>query len=221
MAAVLVTVAVMAIVMTAALPVWRQQAQREKEAELLFRLSQYARAIELFRAKNGGAWPPSVDVLVDGKYLRKKYKDPITGEDFQPLYVGQQQQGAPEGRGGQRGRAGGPPAFGQPSGTPAFGQGQTGNPGGGIMGFVSKSKETSIRNHRGATTYNQWQVTSADAPTGPGAIPLGRGGQPGMGGPQATQPGGRGAPGRGVGPGGRGNTGGAGRGTVPGGRGGF
>ena len=53
MAALLMSVAVMAIVMSALLPVWRQQSQREKEAELAFRGEQYARAIYLFSTKNG------------------------------------------------------------------------------------------------------------------------------------------------------------------------
>src|SRR3989304_8768077 len=44
MAALLVSMAVMAIVMTAAMPVWRQITQREKEEELIFRGKQYARA---------------------------------------------------------------------------------------------------------------------------------------------------------------------------------
>ena len=58
MAAVLVGVAIMSIVMSALLPVWRQQVQREKEAELAFRGEQYARAIYLFQRANGGRNPP-------------------------------------------------------------------------------------------------------------------------------------------------------------------
>ena len=78
MAAVLVGVAIMSIVMSALLPVWRQQVQREKEAELAFRGEQYARAIYLFQRANGGRNPPSLDVLVSGRFIRKKYKDPMT-----------------------------------------------------------------------------------------------------------------------------------------------
>ena len=37
MAALLVAMAVMAVLMSAALPVWRHEAQREKEEELVFR----------------------------------------------------------------------------------------------------------------------------------------------------------------------------------------
>ena len=81
MAALLVMLAVIAILMTVAMPVWRQQARREQEAELVFRGEQYARAIALYRYKNAqvpNALPPSIDVLVDGRYLRKKFKDPMS-----------------------------------------------------------------------------------------------------------------------------------------------
>lgn len=207
MAAVLVAVAVMAVVMSALLPVWRQQAQREKEAELVFRGAQYARAIQLYQNKLR-ALPPNVDALVQQKFLRKKYKDPITGDDFQPLFAGQQPGQQTQGRGTPpQGRGGAAPQ--QPMGA-------------GILGVMSKSKETSIRNHRGATTYNQWQFTVYDDLAGPGFTPPGRGGgpgQPGIGGPGGQRGGGPGgsrggAPG---GPPGRGNVPGGPRGGGPGG----
>src|SRR5215831_14105935 len=89
MVALLVAMSIMAIMMTVALPTWHQLTQREKEAELVFRGQQYARAIGLFQKKAGpGVLPPNIDALVDGHYLRKKYKDPITGGDFDVLLAG-------------------------------------------------------------------------------------------------------------------------------------
>src|SRR5262245_35841274 len=89
MVALLVAMSIMAIMMTVALPTWHQLTQREKEAELVFRGQQYARAIGLFQKKAGpGVLPPNIDALVDGHYLRKKYKDPITGGDFDVLQAG-------------------------------------------------------------------------------------------------------------------------------------
>ena len=86
MAVLLVAMSVAAVLMTAAMPAWRQMTQREKEAELVFRGQQYVRAIGLFQKKSGpGVLPPSVDVLVQGRFLRKKFKDPITGQDFDLL----------------------------------------------------------------------------------------------------------------------------------------
>jgi type II secretory pathway pseudopilin PulG len=78
MAALLVTIAIMAIMMTMAMPAWRQQARREKEAELIFRAGQYVHAIELFKRKNANAYPPNIDVLIKGRFLRKKFTDPMT-----------------------------------------------------------------------------------------------------------------------------------------------
>jgi type II secretory pathway pseudopilin PulG len=85
MAALLVAMSVMMIMMSVAMPVWKQASQREKEEELVFRGEQYARAIGLFKRKYANANPPTIDVLVQERLLRKKYKDPITNDDFVPL----------------------------------------------------------------------------------------------------------------------------------------
>ena len=82
MAALIVAMGVMMIMMAAALPAWQTLARREREAELVFRGNQYARAIAAFQRKYGGAFPPTIDVLVEERLLRKKFKDPITDEDF-------------------------------------------------------------------------------------------------------------------------------------------
>lgn len=233
MAAVLISVGIMSIVMTALLPVWRHQMQREKEAELAFRGEQYARAIYLFTTKNGGQNPPSIDALVQGRYLRKKYLDPTNGEEFLPLSVGANQpgpQGGPAGqRGGnpQRGANPGGQRGGQPG--PGLGGSQPGGMrgGGGIMTVVSQNKDASIRIYNGASHYNEWRFLynargQRGAPQGgpqggPGGPGQGRPGMPGTGpGGQGPRGGpGMGAPGRGTGPGGR-RGGGPGRGNVPG-----
>ena len=102
MAALLVTLAIMGILLTILMPVWRHEAQREKEAELVFRGEQYARAIALFKFKNQNipnALPPSIDFLVENRFLRKKYKDPMTKDgEFLPLSFGSQQPGIPGGQ---------------------------------------------------------------------------------------------------------------------------
>jgi type II secretory pathway pseudopilin PulG len=81
----IVAMGVSAVWMGALLPAWRQQVIREREAELIFRGEQYARAIYLYRQKNNQISPPTIDVLVSQHYLRKKYLDPITGKEFLPL----------------------------------------------------------------------------------------------------------------------------------------
>jgi len=70
--------AVMMVLMTAAAPTWKYVMQDDREQELYFRGDQIARAIEEFQRKNGNAFPPSMDVLVKGRFLRKAYKDPMT-----------------------------------------------------------------------------------------------------------------------------------------------
>jgi type II secretory pathway pseudopilin PulG len=194
MVALLVAMAVMAVMLTAALPVWKTAAQREKEAELIFRGQQYARAIGLYQRRMGpGTLPPNIDLLVDQRFLRKKYKDPITNDDFQLLSAAQAAgvgiQGAQQnlqnaasqlgGRVGQPGRAG-----------------QAGPVVGGIMGVASKSTATSLRLYNNRDKYNEWTFVFAQPAQGRGAAQPGvgpRGGQPGP--PGRGQQGGRGGAG--------------------------
>src|SRR5207249_11323513 len=89
MAVLLVSMSMMAIMMTVAMPVWKQTAQREKEEELVFRGNQYITALKLYSRKYANAKPPNLDVLVEQKFLRKKFKDPITKEDFLPVMENQ------------------------------------------------------------------------------------------------------------------------------------
>ena len=206
MAALLVGMSIMAIMMTVAMPTWRQINQREKEAELVFRGEQYARAIGLYQRKMGpGTLPPTLDVLVEQRFVRKKFKDPITNDDFLPLA---QTANAPSQAGGQGGAA--YPGRGAQSGSGATGaqrgggtgtattSGGTGTPGaafGGISGVTSKSKEASIRVYNGRTHYNEWefryqpppQAAGANSGQGvPGVGGQGRGNP--QGGPQGTNP---------------------------------
>jgi len=226
MAALLVALAVMAVLMSVALPVWRHEAQREKEEELVFRGQQYVRAIRLFQTKNQ-TLPTSVDMLVQGRYIRKKFKDPITNDDFVPIGPGTALPGQNPAVPGGAGR-------GQPSGSSSIQPGPTsttqmsstfssgGTVPGGMMGVVSKSKEESIRLYQGRNHYNEWtflfvnQAPAGGAPGGGRGVPGGPGGQPfpGRGG---TGPGGTGVPGRG-GPGTFGVPPGGGRGVGPGGQ---
>ena len=106
MAALLVGLSVMAVVMTMAMPVWSTAAKRTREDELVFRGEQYARAIGMYQRKYANALPPNLDVLINERFLRKKYLDPITGGEFQALTGAAAGQAAP-GMGGV-GRAGAP-----------------------------------------------------------------------------------------------------------------
>ena len=111
MAALIIGIAIMAIMLTVVMPVWKQMVQREKEEELVFRGEQIAHSIGMFQRKFANAYPPSLDVLVEQKFLRKKYKDPITNQDFVPLTQAQgQAAGAPGATATPRGGPPAPPA---------------------------------------------------------------------------------------------------------------
>ncbi len=228
--------------MSAALPAWRQQAQRQREQDLIFRGEQYARAVALYYLKNSCTLPTNVDDLVSRKFLRKKWKDPITDDDF-VLIPGAQpgQTGAPgtTGRGGppinnpQRG-TGAPPMIGGGqntgrTGAPSTGAPSTGFPGqsgstlggGGIAGVMSKSTASSIMIYNGQQAYNGWQFVYQSQLQKMGQTPQcgganqgpGRGvNQPGRGGPVDGRGVGRGGPDFGRGVGGPGRQGAPGRG---------
>ena len=80
MAALLVVLGIMSLLLSMALPVWHHAARREREAELIFRGEQYARAIMLYQRQTPGAYPPDVDTLVEGRFLRRAYRDPMTAD---------------------------------------------------------------------------------------------------------------------------------------------
>src|SRR5215471_630962 len=70
-------------------PAYQMQAKRAEEEELIFRGEEYIRAIQKFQRKFG-AWPPSIDALVETnglRFLRKRYTDPITGKPFRILTI--------------------------------------------------------------------------------------------------------------------------------------
>jgi type II secretory pathway pseudopilin PulG len=202
MAVLLVGLAVMGILMSVAMPVWRKAVQREKEEELVFRGQQYARAVGLFQRKYAGAFPASVDMLVEQRFLRRKYVDPMTKDGaFQILYQLQAAATPGQGTAGGSRTLGGPTSPLTTAATPqpvpggqasAFGQGTTG-PRGGIIGVVSKSTEQSIRLYNGRSRYNEWQFvyTAVSNRVGaPGSQPAASPGMPGgLGGRPGQQPG--------------------------------
>jgi type II secretory pathway pseudopilin PulG len=217
MAALLVLMSVMAIAISTALPVFQTVARREKEAELVFRGEQYARAIGMFQRKYGNALPPDVDILLRERFLRKKYKDPITGGDFQilgpaspeltaalntpPQVPGRAGRGAQTtGRGGlsQPASRGGSRSGTMQSMQAQFGRGATplaqpggarGQAPGGVLAVASTSTQTSMRLYNGKDKYNEWVFMALQTSTAAGAPP-GVGGQtPGIRG--GAPPGGR------------------------------
>jgi hypothetical protein len=199
MAALLGGLAVMSIGWLLVMPVWKQTVQREKEAELIFRAGQYARAVALFQRKYANAFPPSVDVLLREKMLRKKYLDPITKGEFRylsPLEL-QAMPGItlPPGAAARPGfpqPPGGVPPEGGAGRRPAFGPTpRQGGPTGGIAAVVSRSTAASIKVFKNRRSYNQWVVTVEDVMPRRGLGIVQPGQQPGQppGGQRGTRPG--------------------------------
>lgn len=213
LAALLVGLAVMGIAMSAALPVWSQAARRERELELIFRGEQYARAIGLYQRVYAGAYPPDIDTLVEQRFLRRRYRDPMVADgEFRIVYqaeaaelVAAPRAAAPgAGAAGGSERAAGRGTTRRPSG---FGAGVMTAPAGGdappaeglrggVAGVVSRSTDESIRIYNGRTKYNEWVFVHGGAearPGGPAEGGFGGTAQPGRvaatpGGVGATQP---------------------------------
>jgi len=85
--------ALMLIAVAAATPPVLTEGRREKEAELIWRGEQYARAVRLYFRKNG-RFPQNLEDLVKPnnglRYLRQEYKDPMNREDgsWRFIYMG-------------------------------------------------------------------------------------------------------------------------------------
>jgi type II secretory pathway pseudopilin PulG len=91
-------VVLMGLTSTVAAQKWKTEIRREQEAELLFRGDQIRQAIALYylTARAGfNAYPRSLDELIKDpnssatrRFLRKRYMDPITGNDFELVKEG-------------------------------------------------------------------------------------------------------------------------------------
>lgn len=115
-------VTLIAIAAAVMAPVIAFQVKRDREEELIHRGVQYSRAMKHF-VKKFGRYPTRIEELENTnqvRFLRKRYKDPITGKDFKVLHMGDVQMafGA--------GIAGATPINGLNPGAPGF----PGGPGG-------------------------------------------------------------------------------------------
>jgi len=84
----MLAVALAAIALLAVLPRVQQQIQRDREEEMRHRGTAYMRAIQHFY-KKFNRYPTRVEELENTnqiRFLRKRYKDPITGKDFKLLH---------------------------------------------------------------------------------------------------------------------------------------
>lgn len=187
MAGLLVAIAVMGLLLSLAMPTWQTFVKREKEAELIFRGGQYARAITLYGQQFAGAFPPNIETLVDGRFLRKAYTDPMTQNGQFEIITPGTLQSLPGLSPGAEADGG----SGDPNRTPFSQAAREQNADTGpIMGVRSRSTETALMDFDGLESYAEWIFT----PTAPG--PLGGHTEPqttlsaGVGGANPGQPGG-------------------------------
>jgi type II secretory pathway pseudopilin PulG len=126
-------VAIAAVVMA---PEFVHQMKRDREEELIHRGVQYSRAMKHF-VKKFGRYPTRIEELENTnqvRFLRRRYKDPITGKDFKILHMGDVQMSFGAGIAGATPAAGlppgapGPPGIGGP-GVGPVGPGGLGGPG--------------------------------------------------------------------------------------------
>lgn len=93
---VLVVMTVMLIAMGAASQIWHTVMQRENEQELLFIGHQFRTAIGRYYVQTGNQFPPSLEALLESTdpgakkvhFLRKLYRDPMTGTSKWGLILG-------------------------------------------------------------------------------------------------------------------------------------
>ncbi len=212
---------ILGISMTAAVPLWQKIVQREREKELIFRGYQYMQAIELYQRKFPGAYPPNIEMLIEGKFLRREYKDPFAEtEDGSFRFIrqlspelsqGAQQQRQAAARAAgitdlNRSRAqlttpgqptpGSAGSTGQPTGgrfQSTMGRGASNQSMGGIVGVASSSDEETFYKVPGKKTYKDWLfVYGAQQQAGrPAVVIQQRGQQRGQPGGQAGQAGGQ------------------------------
>ncbi len=86
-------VALLAIAAGVAAPTIAFTVRRDREEEMIHRGTQYSRAIRWY-VKKTGRYPSRLEDLENTnniRFLRKRYKDPVTNKDFKILHVGEVQ----------------------------------------------------------------------------------------------------------------------------------
>jgi type II secretory pathway pseudopilin PulG len=89
--ALLLFVAFLVIATAAIAPSIAMQVKRDREEEMIHRGVQYSRGIKRF-FKKFGRYPTRIEELENTnniRFLRRRYKDPITGKDFRLLHLGE------------------------------------------------------------------------------------------------------------------------------------
>src|ERR1700726_1755970 len=87
----LLAMALLVIFAAAIVPSITFNIKRDREEEMIHRGVQYSRAIRAYY-KKFGRYPTKIEDLESAnnlRFLRKRYKDPVTGQDFKLLHFGE------------------------------------------------------------------------------------------------------------------------------------
>jgi hypothetical protein len=177
---VLMIATLLLVALTVALPSVYQEGRREREAELIFRGTQYARAVALFH-RQFNRYPVSIKELMETngiRFLRQEYKDPmdpkgkwryihanaagvLIDSKNQPLspnlpnasnIAGGMGMSAPLGQAGQS----------SPQPSSAFFRSGSQVQGAFIVGVAATSHRESIRIWKKYTHYDEWEFVGID-----------------------------------------------------------
>src|SRR5947209_17508001 len=89
---ILIMVTLLSIALAAAVPAIKTQIRREQEIELEHRGNEYVKAIQKYYHKFG-RYPANIEQLENTnnlRFLRKRYKDPLTGkDDWRIIHLGE------------------------------------------------------------------------------------------------------------------------------------
>ena len=169
-------VTLMVIAAVAIYPTLVFQVQRDREEEMIHRGVQYSRAIKRYY-KKFGTYPPTLDALQSTqnlRFLRKKYKDPITGQDFKILRMTDVKMSFSPGLNGAQPIAGGGVAGSPLGGGSAFGQGAAASApayGANALGGPNAAFNPNAQNPNPPTDAGAPGTPPADPNAPPGANP--------------------------------------------------
>ncbi len=154
--ALILIVALLTIAAAAIAPSIAFQVKRDREEEMIHRGVQYSRAIQHYY-KKFNRYPSRIEDLEDTnnlRFLRKRYKDPITGKDFKLVHLSEVQIALAGGGGGVAGLT--PSSTGAGTGN-QFGQSSNAFPG------ASNGPGTSNQSASGNTTSSANQQPGGPA----------------------------------------------------------
>jgi len=148
----LALITIMGIAMATIAPTWRYIVIRDREEELIFRGEQYQMAISLYQ-KKFNALPTKLEDLFKQRCIRRLFKDPMTGRDFELIYSA----------------AGGNVRASRLSANDQRRLAQRDMPGSSslpIIGVVSTSKDKAIRMWKDKEFYNEWEFIAGEQDEG-------------------------------------------------------